>query len=355
VPAQAAPSAGTIPLGRLLEVAWLTPPQAVLLGALALEHFDGTRGCDAGSVRVTGTGAVVLDPAPAIGPVDGSVPALLSLLRRNTHLRAHHPAAADTQLLRGLEATNADPAAEAHRLRALLHAQGCDAGRLGRQLGALVRQSRLDALPPAADGAVLPIRVPGHRPSDRAGHRTHRGRVAGVVVAACAVVLLTVAYFAVTGQATPFLHRLFGTGSPPVATGGDHPAGHRPPPPRKPVHHAARQHHRFGPLSAGPVHRVSLQAGGCTPGTACTARVTVSTSPATAGEAVSWRVGVVDRCARRTTWSAPVSVTAQPGWTSVYASATVTLPRTHRAALVARTTAPAHAVSQPVPLPGGHC
>jgi hypothetical protein len=48
-------------------------------------------------------------------------------------------------------------------------------------------------------------------------------------------------------------------------------------------------------------------------------------------------------------------VTPLTGWTSVYATTTVTLPRVHRTALVARTTAPARAASHLLPLRGGHC
>lgn len=330
----------------------------MLVGALALERLAAAdRDFDVASLRVTATGAVLPGPTAARSE-ETSVRALLDLLRRGTHRRLHHASATDEQLLHGLGQATGDPASAARELRSLLDLHGLDSGRLAGQLGALVRQARLGALPKDDADGVVPVRVPDHRPPDRVRRRAHRHRVVGAVVAACAVLLLTAGYFTVTGQAGPFLHRIFGTGGTTAsvagAGGGHHPTSHRSETARQPVHRT-NHHHRFGPRSAGPVHRVSLQATGCTVGAACTTKVTVSMSAATAGETVRWRVGVVDRCVRRTTWSAPASVTAQPGWTTVYATSTVTLPRTHRAALVARTTGPARAASQLVPLPGGHC
>jgi hypothetical protein len=352
-----------IALDRLLELAWLTPAQAVLVGALALEQAAGAaaRRLDATALRVTASGAVLVDDAAPEASVDGSVRQLLDLLRRNAHCRVHHPPAADDELLRGLEVATGDPECCARQLRSLLDTYGCDADRLAGQVGALVRQASLGGLPgTAAVTDALPVRVHGHRSTVRA-RRAHRGHVVAAVVTACVLVLVTAGYFTVNGQMSPFLHRLLGTGGSTAAVagpGGHHKAaGHRHPARHQQRHPRARprHHHPFGPLSTGPVHHVSLQAAGCSVGAACAVRVTVSTSPATSGEAVSWRVGVTDRCRRRTTWSAPASVTAQAGWTSVFATTTVTPPQGHRAALVARTSAPAHAASRVVPLPGGHC
>lgn len=356
-----------IPLDRLLDLAWLTPAQAVLVGALALEQAAGgaARRLDAAALRVTASGAVLLDDDGPEASVDGSVRLLLDLLRRNAHRRVHHPPAADDQLLRGLEAATGDPECCARQLRSLLDVHGCDADRLAGQVGALVRQARLGGLPDsAATTDAVPVRVPGHRSTVRA-RRAHRGHVVAAVLTACVLVLATAGYFTVNGQMSPFLHRLLGTGGSTAtvagtgghqeAAGHRHTAGHQPRHQQGQPRAHPRHHHPFGPPSAGPVQHVALQAAGCSAGAACAVKVTVSTSPATAGEAVSWRVGVTDRCRRRTTWSAPASVTAQAGWTRVFATSMVTPPRGHRAALVARTSAPAHAASRVVPLPGGHC
>ena len=57
-------------------------------------------------------------------------------------------------------------------------------------------------------------------------------------------------------------------------------------------------------------------------------------------------------CKPGITWSGPVTVTAQPGWTSVYASSSVRIPKGRQLALTALTTAPARAQSRPVPATG---
>lgn len=363
---------GTITLARLLEVAWLTPAQAVLVAALALERAGAARGSlDPAAIVLTDSGEVLVEGDHRPGP---GAAELLAVLRREAHVRTnartHHPALSDDELLHGLDVLAAggcpDPAGAATDLWALLHAHGHGGGRLSTQLGALVRQARLgfaaaasgDHRPDEADRAVpARPRDQHHRRVDH-GHHTRRGRLLGALAALVVVVLLTAGYFTLTGQTTALLHRVLGPHHPAgtSSTGTHRQARH----PTSTRHHArpvTRHHHRhrFGPLSAGPVHGVSVQAPGCVLGAACTVRVTVATDPATGAAPVSWRVGVVDRCGRRTSWSPVTSVTPLTGWTSVYATTTVTLPRVHRTALVARTTAPARAASHLLPLPGGHC
>jgi hypothetical protein len=63
-------------------------------------------------------------------------------------------------------------------------------------------------------------------------------------------------------------------------------------------------------------------------------------------------VGTVRSCRSGITWSPPTSVTAQPGWTTVYASSSVPVPRGRSLALVALSSAPARAQSPPVPVAG---
>ena len=54
---------------------------------------------------------------------------------------------------------------------------------------------------------------------------------------------------------------------------------------------------------------------------------------------------------------APTTVTAQAGWTTVYASSSVRVPKGRSLALIALTTTPARAQSPPVPVAGAslHC
>jgi hypothetical protein len=103
----------------------------------------------------------------------------------------------------------------------------------------------------------------------------------------------------------------------------------------------------------GQVTGIEVQkAGSCTPGALCPVTVTVHLRPASTTQAVVWRTGAARLCQKGITWSPPISVTAQPGWTSVYASSSVAVPPGRSLALVALTTAPARAQSPPVPVSG---
>ena len=80
--------------------------------------------------------------------------------------------------------------------------------------------------------------------------------------------------------------------------------------------------------------------------------VTVHLRPAATTQSVTWRVGAARLCRSGIAWSPPVAMTAQPGWTTVYASSSVRVPPGRSLALVALTTAPARAQSPPVPVTG---
>jgi hypothetical protein len=104
---------------------------------------------------------------------------------------------------------------------------------------------------------------------------------------------------------------------------------------------------------AGAITGVAVEkAGSCTPGASCPVTVTVRVRSAPTTQPVVWRVGTARSCGSRVTWSGPVTVTAQPGWTSVYASSSVPVPERRSPVLVALTTVPARAQSPPVPVAG---
>jgi hypothetical protein len=104
---------------------------------------------------------------------------------------------------------------------------------------------------------------------------------------------------------------------------------------------------------AGQVTGVEVQkVSSCTPGAPCPVTVTVHLRPAATTQSVAWRVGAAQLCRSGITWSQPVTMTAQPGWTTVYASSSVVVPPGRSLALVALTTAPARAQSPPVPVTG---
>ena len=80
--------------------------------------------------------------------------------------------------------------------------------------------------------------------------------------------------------------------------------------------------------------------------------VTVRFRPASTSRTIGWKVGAARVCKPGITWSRPVTVTAQPGWTTVYASSSVRVPKGRPLALTALTTTPARAQSRPVPVTG---
>jgi hypothetical protein len=109
---------------------------------------------------------------------------------------------------------------------------------------------------------------------------------------------------------------------------------------------------------AGPITGVALQkTGGCRPGALCPVKVTVHLRPDSTAQPVGWKVGTARLCKRAITWSAPTTVTAQAGWTTVYASSSVRVPKGRSLALIALTTTPARAQSPPAPVTGSslHC
>ena len=92
--------------------------------------------------------------------------------------------------------------------------------------------------------------------------------------------------------------------------------------------------------------------GRCTPGALCPVKVTVHFRPASTTQPVTWRVGTAHACKRGITWSAPVTVMAQPGWTTVYANSSVRVPKGRSLALTALTSTPARVQSPPVSVAG---
>ena len=108
----------------------------------------------------------------------------------------------------------------------------------------------------------------------------------------------------------------------------------------------------------GAITGVAVQkTGSCKPGALCPVKVTVHFRPASTTRPIGWKVGAARLCTRGITWSAPTTVTAQAGWTTVFASSSVRVPNGRSLALIALTTTPARAQSRPVPVTGSklHC
>jgi hypothetical protein len=105
----------------------------------------------------------------------------------------------------------------------------------------------------------------------------------------------------------------------------------------------------------GAVTGFQLAPQNCQPGARCSIRTQVSIQQPAVQTEVTWRYKVTDVChGNTTTDQAGSSVTAQPGWTFVFGIASVTLPNTGKVQIVAETSSPADATSDPVTI-GSAC
>jgi hypothetical protein len=131
---------------------------------------------------------------------------------------------------------------------------------------------------------------------------------------------------------------------------------------KKPANQLQPHHPQAVPALAGRhtgrITGVAVQkTGRCKPGALCPVKVTVHFRPASTTQPIGWKVGAARLCKRGITWSAPTTVTAQAGWTTVFASSSVRVPKGRSLALIALTTTPVRAQSRPVPVTGSslHC
>lgn len=377
-------SSRRVPIDRLLSVVVLSPAQATLVAAQVLDAVDlrgtvdGTRTADADLWVVTLSLSGEVDVAPARDGAGTGVNALLEQLGQNARRLPAHPRSEQLVLLRRLEETAADPRLEpGARARGLEGALADVLGpgarqRLSGELAALVDAFAhiassvgvaVDPLAPPTGPRPGPHRAaPMHpapsRPSSRSqrhrhalGHRGGRSRRTALVVLLLAGVLVGGGYVLLRNQGNGIAGAL-GRGSdratPPAAGPSGSAKEHSTP---------SRPHRRHGVETiavrhGGAVTGLVLQrTGSCAPGSPCPVKVTVRLRPVAADRSVTWKVGTARSCGSRVTWSPPIAVTAQPGWTTVYASSSVPVRR-GSLALVALTTAPARAQSPPVPVTG---
>jgi hypothetical protein len=370
-----APARG-VPLRRLLPVVVLSPAQACLVAVQLLDatHPSGsTNGTnpadDLWSVAITPSGGV--EVARAAAGEGTPVTALLEGLAENARRLPAHPTSEQVLLLRRLEEVAADPrpGARARDLEgALAEMLGSGArqrlsGQLAALVGAFAHVAASVAVPADARTAPAVSRPaprraappPGpSRPSRRrgriTGHRRPRTRRLLLVALLIAAALAASGYVVLRDQdpAPPGASDRDGRRAEPTAPADSsrEPAGRQRPDPRPDVTTLAGR-------ASGPITGVEVAgAAACTPGTPCPVTVTVRFRPATTTQPVTWRVGAARSCGSPVTWSAPVTVTAQPGWTSVYAGSSVPVPEGRSPVLVALTTAPARAQSPPVPVAG---
>jgi hypothetical protein len=377
-PPQTGTAAG-VPLGRLLSIVVLSPAQAALVAVQLLDATrlggttNGTSPTDARwTAALTPSGDLEVARAPA---ADGApVTGLLEQLGENARRLPAHPTSEQVLLLRRLEEvaadTQRDPGARARELEeALAEAFGPGArqrlsGQLAALVGAFGHVAASVAIPAAARATPGrprpgPHRAapspPGPRRPPRRRVRVTRRRRPRTRRTVLAVLLLTAALagsgYVVLRDPDSGSNGVTGRDSGRVdptapADSSKGRAGRQRPDPRPDVGDLAGR-------SAGPITAVEVaRTGSCAPGAPCLVTVTVRFRPAETALPIVWRVGSARSCGSDVTWSPPVSVTAQPGWTSVYATSAVPVPEGRSPALVALTTAPARAQSPPVPVTG---
>ncbi|HEU4567672.1 MAG TPA: hypothetical protein VFR99_06515 [Marmoricola sp.] len=353
-----------VPLHRLMVVAVLTPAQAAHVAAVLLD-LDGA------PARTVVTASGELRSEPATADEHDRVDDLLEELVRSARRLPAHPRPHQVMLLRRLEeavgSTELPARVRAAGLRAaLLEALGSDApARVTGELAALVEAFShvapgvpAPAAVPAWPAAEPPVRAtaPVTRPPrarvDGIGRR-RRGRRLALVLLVVAVLLAGGGYLVVRGPGAGLLDSLRGGSTPPPART---PAQHQQP--AKHAQQAQRLHpHRavpsLAPHHAGPVTGVVVQpTGPCRPGALCPVKVTVHLQPAQTTRSISWKVGAARACRHHVAWSTATGVTAQPGWTTVFASSSVRVPKGGHHALLALTTSPARAQSRAVPVAG---
>ncbi|MBD3925473.1 hypothetical protein IEZ26_12615 [Nocardioides cavernae] len=371
--------AGLVPLDRLLAVVTLSPAEAVFVAGRLVESTDVPPQADGALpqadrwvVSLTASGGVA---ATRAGPRGGTAVAdLLGALVHNARRLPAHPTPGQLVLLRQLEEAAAEavpePGARAGRLRrALVETLGGEASeRLGSQLADLVgAYAHMAGSTPAATGVARPAPdPPGPQPSTPTrfspGRPRSRGPAAGRRRApgrrvALAALLLVVAVagsgYVLTRRTDDASAGADGRDPATAAPTGKASAGTSPKPSDRASSGPRPRIETLAPRRAGALTGVELRrAGACSPGALCAVTVTARFRPAQSAQTLTWRVGTATSCEGSVSWSPPVSVTAQPGWTTVYASSSVPIPRRPAVALVATTTAPARAQSAPVPVTG---
>lgn len=381
-PPQVGTSVRRVPLDRLLSVAVLSPAQALLVAIQVLDAANmrgtanGTRPADAclWAVALTPSGDVEVGLAQA---GEGSqVTELLEQLSQNASRLPAHPKPEQVVLLRRLEEAAAglqlEPGARARELEdALAELLGSGArqrlsGQLAALVGAFAHIAASVAVSPEALGApgrsrsdphrAAPKRSKASRPT-RGGqalsHRRARTRRTALVGLVLTAALASGGGYVVLRNPDIGQAGVLGGDNGPSESTTTAPSDSSQEPAKQPQSRPRQDVEALADRHAGPITGVEVQkADGCTPGAACPVTVTVHFRPASTTQSVVWKVGSARLCGSGITWSPPITVTAQPGWTTVYASSSVRLPRGRSLALVALTTAPARAQSPPVPVTG---
>ncbi|WP_308820368.1 hypothetical protein [Rhodococcus opacus] len=368
-------------LGRLLAVAALTPAQAALLVADALDQLEPARSegpypLHLRDVTVSDSGQLTIGCTGSASRHDMSE-AVAELVRRiATNCRGSaladrlHESLAETtdldvlgQRVRQAIAPDVDPAQESRKRCQIAGLVAATMGRPRTDSRVVGERTEVQDWPYVAEGSTLapsgwfpPVRNPWHRKRRRPSRR--QGALALIAI------LILVAAALMAPRVWSELRRGWDAVLNPV-----NPAEQNqirpvsPPPPEPPADQAAPATTDVGrapssvdvaaPGSAGPITLVTATRanGECRPGQACAIRVDVHLDQAAAVGAVTWRVNVYDRCSGEVRTGSDVSLPVQPGSQQVYGIVRTDLPPGAALAVGAVTSAPATAASEPLLVP----
>ncbi len=367
---------GAVPLRHLLAVAQLTPPQAALLVTDVIDQVESARGLGRQPSSLRGTAVTVAEsgrltlermtrrtgPAPDVtDAVAGVVRSIATNCRKAEfveRLTESVSAAKDLQDLvrkvRVAVAPDLDPDAEERRRRQIgelvtvASGHPLPDGRLVTEAPTAQDLHFTDAGSLASKSWVPPV----HKVWDERRRRPSR-RV--VMFSLLAIVILAGAAVAV-----PRVWSEMGRGWNAVLSPDDPPDPNAidpvspPPEPSPPSGGVAPAPVPSGPPgSAGPITAVTatFAEGACTAGQPCLVRVDVNYDPSKAVAAVTWKLVVHDRCSGEVRSSADITMPTEPGREQVYGLGKTDLPAGPAIAIVAETSAPAVAASEPLLVP----
>lgn len=376
----AVPASG-VALGRLLAAAILSPAQASLLVADALDQLEPARSEGPDRIRfrnvtVSDSGHLTIEYRRGAGcghDVNEEVAGLFRSIATNCRGsalpdRLHESLLETTDLdvlmqrVRLAIETDVDPAEESRKRCQLARLVAATRGRPRPDVRPLAEPPAGEKPPRVATGSTLaspgwfpPVRNPWHRRKRRPSRRQGALWLVAILILFAAVWMAPRAWSelrrgwdAVLNPVNPEEQNQIRPVSPPPEPPADQPtpattdAGRAPPP----VDVGA-------PGSAGPITLVTATraSGECRPGQACEIRVDVQLDPAATVDAVTWRVNVYDRCSGEVRAGGDVSERVQSGTQQVYGIVRSDLPPGAALAVAAITSAPATAASEPLLIP----